>query len=230
MEYEWGSKETYLKTNSPKGKDPSKSYENAKLNVLRLNEQRKKIESKLVISASYVISEWNYDDVINAAILGKETGIDNLFFRPDMMPMNSRSEEPLDIISNNKEILLKSKAYENDNYKIHIEHERENDSLITQNKELVCFCSNHSIMIAANGDVYPCCYTRINKKYVIGNISNQKFENFWKDKNNCEHYKTLNINSCPTCPYANVNETLTKVYNNDKIVKQKQFDKLDYFV
>ena len=99
------------------------------------------------------MSEWNYHDVENAAKLGQELQINNLFFRPDMEPMENRKETPLDILSKNKELLNKSMLYQNEEFKVNIEKDRENDVLKVDDDKLVCFYSNHSIYIAANGDV-----------------------------------------------------------------------------
>jgi radical SAM protein with 4Fe4S-binding SPASM domain len=224
-----GSKEVYLRTNNPKGKNSQEAYENVKRNINNLSKVIKKNNSKTLINASYVVSEWNYQDVINAAALGKELNINNLFFRPDMMPMNSRIKTPLDIIKINQEILMQTKKYETDNFKIHIEDGRENDVLTVDDKNLVCFYSNHSIYIAANGDVYPCCYTRINKKFVVGNISQISFQEFWKAKNSCENYKNISTNTCPSCPYIGVNKSLKTIYENTH-QKNNNTEFLDNFV
>ena len=95
-----------------------------------------------------------------------------------MKPMEDRKDIPLDILSKNKPLLDQAMEFQKGNFKISIEQERENDVLKVKDDNLVCFYSNHSIYIAANGDVYPCCYTRINPKFVIGNITNQKFNEF----------------------------------------------------
>ena len=211
-----GSKKVYLRTNNPRGKNPDQAYENAKKNISRLVKQKKINNNQTLINASYVVSQWNQEDVENAAALGRELNINNLFFRPDMMPMKERSETPLEILRANERILNRAKEYEANNFKIHIETERENDVLKVDDDKLVCFYSNHSIYIASNGDVYPCCYTRINPKFVTGNISNINFKDFWKDKNNCESYKKITLNTCPSCPYNEINKNLKEVYNNNE--------------
>lgn len=224
-----GSKEVYLKTNNPRGKNASDAYENAKNNISKLIKFRNEKNSKTLVNASYVVSKWNSKDVVNAAELGKNLNINNLFFRPDMLPMNERSEIPLDILKSNEKILNEAKNYSDKNFKVHVETERENDVLKVDDDNLVCFYSNHSIYIAANGDVYPCCYTRINPKFVVGNISDKNFEDFWKDKNNCENYKKVTMNTCPSCPYSNINKNLKEVYNgNEKNIPEVNF--VDNFV
>ena len=225
-----GSEEVYLKTNNPKGKNPAAAYKNAKENIRRIVLKKKKENKSVLVNASYVVSEWNYHDVVNAAKLGRELEIDNLFFRPDMKPMEDRKDIPLDILSKNKPLLDQAMEFQKGNFKISIEQERENDVLKVKDDNLVCFYSNHSIYIAANGDVYPCCYTRINPKFVIGNITNQKFNEFWKDKNNCEKYKEITLNTCPSCPYNEINQSLKKLYTTGENFKTNSSEIIDNFV
>ena len=226
-----GSKDIYMKTNNPLGKAGSNAYENVKKNISRIISKKKGTNSKTLINASYVVSEWNENDLVNATKLGSDLEIDNIFFRPDMEAQNARRYEPLNILSRNQPQFLEAKKLANKNFQVHVEHQRENDVLKSEDDDLVCFYSNHSLYIAANGDVYPCCFTRINKKYVVGNIANQNFIKFWKDTKNCNHYKNLNINSCPSCPYTKLNSDLKNVYEN-KPIKYKEIDKnkIDYFV
>ena len=132
-----------------------------------------------------------------------------------MMLFEKRNEHFLKI-SENIDRINNAKTHENENFKVHAETERENDNLLLRDKDLVCFYSNHSVYIAANGDVYPCCYTRMSKKYVIDNISNQDFRSFWRNHNNANHYKNLNVNLCPSCPYNDLNVKLKEVYLNGK--------------
>ena len=225
-----GTNLTYQNTNNPKGKIRETAFEKSCENISKLVSLKKEKKSSCEINASYVISQWNYFDVVNASKLCSELEIDSIFFRPDMLLIKDRSDTPHFILKENEENLKKARKYQNNNFSVHYDVERDNDNLITNNPNLVCFYSNHSIYIAANGDVYPCCYTRIDKKYVIGNIVDKKFDVFWKEEKNANHYKDLNVNLCPSCPYNELNTVLDKIYkgenyNRDDVPKSK-----DYFV
>lgn len=83
---------------------------------------------------------------------------------------------------------------------------------VPADKDVACFYSNHSIYIAANGDVYPCCYTRSDRKYVMGNIAGQSFGTFWASEARRGNYRQLSIASCPSCPYLDINKQLRELY------------------
>ena len=156
-----GSKKIYLNTNRPKGNFGKNAYEEVSYNINRIIKKILTNKSKTKLNASYVISEWNINDTEEAAKFGRSLGIDSIFFRPDMELFNKRNNNPQKILSNNLNIISKAKKHETDKFKVFIELDRENDSLEVDDPNLKCFYSNHSIYIAANGDVYPCCYTRM---------------------------------------------------------------------
>ena len=55
---------------------------------------------------------------------------------------------------------------------------------------------------------YPCCYTRINPKFVIGNIADQNFKDFLEKRKIAQNTKELTLNTCPSCPYNDINKSL----------------------
>lgn len=216
-----GSEDVYYKTNRPKGKLGLNAYHDVKKNINRIVNKIKTLNSNTKINASYVISEWNLNDTENAAKLAKELMIDSVFFRPDMELYNKRDNNLKKIMTNNDEIISKAKKFDSKKFKVFIEYDRESDSLEVSDPDLKCFYSNHSIYIAANGDVYPCCYTRMWKKYAIDNINSTSFTDFWRGKHAEDNYKKLDTNECPTCPYIDVNKALKMIYDNKDFDKNK---------
>ena len=83
------------------------------------------------------------------------------------------------------------------------------DELIEFDKKdlagLSCLYSNISVYIAANFDVYPCCYTRIDKKYVIGNVDKQSFNSFWLNSDRKKNPEKIIVGKCPSCPHVTAN-------------------------
>ena len=216
----------YWHKTEAKGNYGKNAYEEVEYNIKRIKKKILSNKTSAKLNASYVISEWNLNDTENAAEFGKKLNIDSIFFRPDMELFNERNNNLKKILSKNNDIISKAKKHETSNFKVFIEYDREKDSLEVDDPNLKCFYSNHSIYIAANGDVYPCCYTRMWKKYAIKNINEISFNDFWKSNLAEENYKKLNVNQCPTCPYIEVNKALEGLYLTKKIYYPKNEKKI----
>lgn len=215
-----GSRDGYIAVNQPRGTDPSVAYDRVQDNVRRILQRRQALGSSLLLNASVVISRWNGgQELYHAASFAHSLGIDSVSFRPDMDPR--RGDEPAAIPPDAWEAL---KAAQRDfgggHLKIHVEDQREQDVLKIDDPDLRCFYSNYSLYISAAGDVYPCCYTRGNPAYVIGNIGGKNFGEFWTDYARQNHWKTLAIHECPSCPYVELNRNLARLASGELAVSE----------
>ncbi len=160
------------------------------------------------VNISYVISKGNEDGIVIATKLFKGIS-DSISFRHDAhtsrVEMNVHDKEV-------EKQLTQAKLLETDDYKVYTNQERLNEDLvITEN--LPCYISNYIVFIAANGDVYPCCTTRWNKKYVYGNVLNMDFNVFWDSEARLENYNKINMKTCPPCRHYLDNSFLDDYYN-----------------
>lgn len=210
-----GSEAAYLAVNQPRSARPDAVYQRVQDNVTAILAARAALGSTMKLNASVVVSRWNEADIDQAAAFAAWLGIDSVSFRPDM-PL-TRQDAPSDATDRNAGMLAAVQArYTTAAFTVHVESERQNDIVsIQRSRDVACHYSNHSIYIAASGDVYPCCYTRSDRRYVLGNIARQPFGDFWNTEARRQHYKQLSIASCPSCPYYDINAQLRGLYQGE---------------
>lgn len=167
------------------------------------------LSSLVPVNISYVITSDNVDEILLATKYMKYLETNSISFRPDTIfnrtkNMRAYNNEVIDI-------LQEAEKYSDDRFSVYINLDRLNEGNYID-KQLFCYYSNHSIYIAVNGDAYPCCMTRYNKRYVIGNIMDTSFIDFWNSDIRKQNYLKLNMKDCPSCRHTNDNLALEKLY------------------
>ena len=206
-----GSEDVYVAVNRPRGGDPHGAYATARENVARIVAARRRREGATAFHASYVVFDANERDVLEAARVACELGLDGISFRPDT-PFE-RQDRPL-AFSAAVERLVAAAAAECDGpeFRVHAETGRREDVAKSGDPSLVCFYANHTTYVAATGDVYPCCYTRVDARYAIGNVLARPFAELWTSEARRRAYRGLSFDRCPSCPYGPTNVALRRLY------------------
>lgn len=210
-----GTAEVYGSTNRPRAGLASHAFEQVQLNVGRLIEQRRKSGKGPRVNASYIVWPLNEGDVLNGARLAHRLGIDGISFRPDT-PVERISEALSFSPETAKAIHQAQDELNGPDFQVYLEEDRLEDVVKLNDPDLTCFYVNHSTYVAANGDIYPCCYTRLEGKYAIGNILNQTFRDFWMSAERKRKYAALKYDMCPACPYGKTNQLLRDLYAGAK--------------
>lgn len=230
-----GTREAYLHTNNPRGSAPQNAFDRACENVRRLVQARAAVGDRepVRINASFVVCETNEADVFAAARLCRELGVDGIAFRPDT-PVDAKVEGSLEYgEATHREILRAQAAFDGPGFRVSVNEDRLEDATKVGEPSLVCFYSNHTTYVAANGDVYPCCYTRRDKRYALGNVLDRSFIDFWNDTERRHAYRRLSYDRCPPCPYGRTNLALQELYEGparrDELPKAST-DAADFFV
>ena len=207
-----GSPEVYNSTQMPREVDAEIAFENVHNNLRRLIELRGAAPAPIV-TASFVICETNATDIWNAARLCRDMEIDGILFRPELKPSRTHILENVSYSDEVRDQLGKSKRdFANADFTIHSNENREIDNLVTGDSKLVCRYINHSTMVAANGDLYPCCYTHGRPEFRVGNVNEASLKELWFSDKRIADYSVMTVDRCPPCPYTDVNRALEKLY------------------
>ncbi|MHB1207578.1 MAG: radical SAM protein [Rhodospirillaceae bacterium] len=226
-----GTAEVYATTNRPRTGDAVRAFEEAKYNVGRLVAERRRTGGKVKINASYIVWPLNEHDVTAGAELAHHLQIDTISFRPDT-PIE-RQSDPLRFSDKTASDIRKAKAeLERDDFKVFLEESRLDDVALQNDPELGCLYVNHATYIAANGDIYPCCYTRIDSKFASGNILNQTFQEFWASQSRRDKYGKIKFDTCHSCPYGATNHLLEELARGNRQAPELfiKVDEPNYFV
>jgi radical SAM protein with 4Fe4S-binding SPASM domain len=202
-----GDEATFRDINRPRART---AYRAALDNVRRL--VRLKAGSGAHIGASFVISNGNGGNILPVARLMREMGVDSLSFRPDV-PLERTGSPPAygeSVLAD----LRGAEALQTERFRVFSNLERLEDRVAVTDRDLVCYYSNHSVYIAAHGDVYPCCMTRHDRRYAMGNIMETSFRDFWSSAERMRHYETLTVAACPPCMHTRTNEILKYFYED----------------
>ncbi len=226
-----GTSRSYGIINQPIERNPDAVFERAKENIRRLVFERRTRDTGLKITTSYVVNNGNQDEIYDAVKISLDLGVDAISFRPDMN--YERGNVAINIGKEfEKRIFEVRQEFSNTGLNIYSGVDRMGDNRRVTGSGLACYYSNHSTYISASGDVYPCCYTRHDKNYSIGNINESSFSDFWFARTRKNSYTNINVLDCPSCPHVETNYLLRRLYVKADEVKNiyTESDSIDHFV
>jgi radical SAM protein with 4Fe4S-binding SPASM domain len=226
-----GTYDTYIQTHNPIGMNGHNIFERVKGHIKQLVAIRSQNNLSVHINASFIVSEINGKDILPAAALARELGVDCISFRKDT-PVHKQDSINHYTNEEERDILSAKEQFESDQFKVFINYDRLEDIQKANDPDLLCYYSNHSVYIAADGSVYPCCYTRLDAKYTIGNVNHSDFQTIWESKKRQENYKHLLFDQCPTCAYGQTIKALKSLYEGQTTVKDVfiKTDRPNYFI
>jgi GTP 3',8-cyclase len=95
-----------------------------------------------------------------------------------------------------------------------------------RNKEYeICFADNFRTVIAADGRIFPDCWTRGMKDFCIGDLKKDSFRKIWKSgKRKRMLFSKLDKKNCPPmCYHDPLNELLWNVWKQNKVGEHSNF-------
>ncbi|MBU0893920.1 MAG: radical SAM protein [Nanoarchaeota archaeon] len=193
----------------------------SKVTVKDILESVKKIkdisDSNLQVEAGYVITNYNYSEIIEATKKVKDSHVDLIRFRIDLTD-RTVSKNHGDKINF---LLKQAKSYEDKNFKVipvYSESEiKSTDSSCFSSKEsrLECFVSKFWTCIGPDGNIYPCGHVVEKGAKNYGNILEKDIWNIWEGKQRQETIKNLPGDKCKICsPFSfRANDFMTFLSN-----------------
>jgi radical SAM protein with 4Fe4S-binding SPASM domain len=210
------SKDVFISVQGPKN-GFAKAAATQEKNIPAINEARLAAGNE-AINASFVISyndgNGNATDIVQATRKAKELGCASISFRPDM-PF-SKEQEVMQYNDYIVEQLESASRISDSQFTVYTNLQRLDALQESPDKDLLCYYINHSTYIAATGDIYPCCYTRYEEGYVLGNILDQSFQKAWFSARRQNAYKTIKYNECPPCHHGVTNTVLKDLYGDNR--------------
>ena len=201
-------------------------------NIKKLIERKKELKSNIIIGVGFVVTQDNYNEVIDFANLFKDIDVDNCQFKPEIIQIERNGTQDdkkqqissefwaykiIDLLNEASQIL--GKKFESNAYKIE-------DLIVDQDnygrgyKE--CIGSQFQPCIGADGHVYVCTNHRGHKKYSYGNLYEESFKKIWgniKKKQkimNLINKKEKFCNCTQLCKPHESNKMLWSIKNNLK--------------
>lgn len=169
--------------------------------ILEGCKKMKSMNSKLGVNVSYVITNQNYEDIVEAAKKAKDYGMNLIRYRIDL------TDDKISKAKSNKiiELLKDAEEFEDENFvvvPIHNEEQIKNRNEInfgSRKNGFNCITSKVWTCIASDGEVYPCghCVDRDTESY--GNILKQDFQDIWNSERKEQVQKNLPGKKCTVC-------------------------------
>lgn len=173
------------------------------------------------IGCQFVALQENYHSIIDAAKLWKEAGLDYFAIKPVYkQEKNIRQSEYIEDYGSAKEIMQKTMALEDQNFKVYAKFEQFEKVLSDDYRKRYGKCYGHAFSTAllADGDLYLCGNLHSEERYSFGNIYRDGgFREIWSSEKRKEVIQSINFRECPMrCRNDLLNEILWDLKHPDQ--------------
>lgn len=219
----------------------SNNFDTVIKNIKKIVDLKNKKKSNITIGVGFVVTEDNYNEILNFANIFKEIGVDYCQYKPEIIQIERQQKNSdigkvqissdfwikkvINLLDQAKKTL--GKKFECNDYKI--------DDLIIDVKKYgrnykECIGSQFQPCVGADGNVYVCTNHRGHKKYSYGNVNEKKFSDIWNDLKKRQSVmeiinKKERFSNCThLCKPHESNKILWKIKENQK--NEKYFEDL----
>ncbi|MBU0667390.1 MAG: radical SAM protein [Nanoarchaeota archaeon] len=167
---------------------------------------------KAIIGISFLTKPENYHEAYMTAVMAKKLGVDNIRYSVVQTLDGKDILEPY--YKEYFQMLEKTKELEDKKFKVFGLKDRR-EALKNQKDYETCLYQHFTAVIAANGKVYPCCWTKNFTHFNLGSIYKQSFSEIWFGKKRAKFIKNMNLKKCPPCWFDEANKFLSYLLKKD---------------
>ncbi len=149
-----------------------------------------------LVGFSFVINPLNWREIVEATVLAREIGSDNIRFSLAYTPKRAKLHEPYwnEALS----LLREAKSLETETFRVFTLTERMDDLRAKGKSYSQCYYQHFVTVVGSDGRLYPCCTYKGNKLGVIGSLYEKDFKTLWfKDRQ--AWLEALDVSRCMNC-------------------------------
>jgi len=162
----------------------SKSKFDIVLNNIRTLVKYKKSN---IIGVGYVVEKENYKEILEAAKLFKDIGVDNFRISAAFTPMGYKYFDSF--MSEAKELCLAAQSLSTESFTVfNLFNDRVIDTFEGSQDYSFCPIKDLLTYIGADYSVYTCCTHAYNKLGLIGSLKEMYFENLWNSQSKIDMF------------------------------------------
>ncbi len=186
-------------------------YEQTLHNINLLVKLKKQNTSSCTIGVGYLTNKKSSEHMFNFTKKMKDIGVDYVQFRPfhfDRFDVSKEIKKCTKLESSSFKVIVSQHRYDKIEYSYPISYRDE-----------------FTTIVAADGKLYPGCFTRGMKEFELGDLNKSSFNEIWNSKRRRKIFENkLKMNGCPImCKYDKLSQTLWEILKINKYGKHINF-------
>jgi molybdenum cofactor biosynthesis enzyme MoaA len=189
-----GSPEMYAKIHRVNGRQFDQVLEN----IRSLAEAKRRLETNVTIGVSFVMTDDNWYELLNAVAMCRDVGADTFRISAEFIPdehLFARGR-----LESGRLLAEQAEELQTDTFRIHNHWSKKtNVSEIGQPDYSTCWYQQFTTFIGGDQNVYRCCRTSYQERGLIGSIANQSFRDLWESDHKQQRFAQFDARGCRDC-------------------------------
>lgn len=192
---------------------PPSMYETALRNMHNLRAEIEQQGTGCVVGAGYVVEPTNIENVLEGVARIRDHGaayvrLASMQSLDGVAPYGDRLQAAQDVCAEATATLT------TDGFKVVNLFE---GSLGQRMEDPYCGFQELVVYVGGNQKVYRCCYTAFTALGDVGDLTNQRFSDWWKSQETAERYRDFDARECFTCPMVQKNAAIASIVKSTPI-------------